>query len=100
MINTFMLARERSLVEFVKRVCEISRGKAHFNAGAVHLDGFHAEEDAAGGLSKQIKATRWEGDEGQTAEGLLPLRVSKHTIFRLHVQGGGFAVATHPRLPV
>jgi Ca-activated chloride channel family protein len=30
MINTFMLARERSLVEFVKRVCEISKGKAYF----------------------------------------------------------------------
>jgi len=30
MINTFMLARERSLVDFVKRVCEISRGKAYF----------------------------------------------------------------------
>ena len=30
MINTFMLARERSLVEFVKKVCEISRGKAYF----------------------------------------------------------------------
>ncbi|HEX9693246.1 MAG TPA: VWA domain-containing protein [Gemmatimonadales bacterium] len=29
-INTFMLARERMLVEFVKRVCEISRGKAYF----------------------------------------------------------------------
>jgi Ca-activated chloride channel homolog len=30
MINTFMLARERSLVEFVKRVSEICRGKAYF----------------------------------------------------------------------
>ncbi len=30
MINTFMLARERMLVEFVKEVCEISRGKAYF----------------------------------------------------------------------
>ncbi|KPJ93738.1 MAG: hypothetical protein AMS18_05120, partial [Gemmatimonas sp. SG8_17] len=30
MINTFMLARERALVEFIKRVCEISRGKAYF----------------------------------------------------------------------
>jgi Ca-activated chloride channel family protein len=30
MINTFMLARERALVEFVKRVCEISLGKAYF----------------------------------------------------------------------
>ena len=30
MINTFMLAREHSLVQFVKRVCEISRGKAYF----------------------------------------------------------------------
>ncbi len=30
MINTFMLARERALVEFVKRVSEICRGKAYF----------------------------------------------------------------------
>jgi len=30
MINTFMLARERALIEFVKKVCEISRGKAYF----------------------------------------------------------------------
>ncbi|HEX9729348.1 MAG TPA: VWA domain-containing protein [Gemmatimonadales bacterium] len=30
MINTFMLARERSLVDFVKKVCEISKGKAYF----------------------------------------------------------------------
>jgi Ca-activated chloride channel family protein len=32
MINTFMLARERALVEFVKKVCEISRGKAYFTS--------------------------------------------------------------------
>jgi Ca-activated chloride channel family protein len=31
-INTFMLARERALVEFVKQVCEISRGKAYFTS--------------------------------------------------------------------
>jgi len=30
MINTFMLARDRSLVDFVKRVTEICRGKAYF----------------------------------------------------------------------
>ncbi len=30
MINTFMLARDRALVDFVKRVSEISRGKAYF----------------------------------------------------------------------
>src|SRR5438045_2659812 len=30
MINTFMLARDRALVDFVKRVSEISRGKASF----------------------------------------------------------------------
>jgi Ca-activated chloride channel family protein len=30
MINTFMLARDRALVEFVKRVSEICRGKAYF----------------------------------------------------------------------
>ena len=30
MINTFMLARDRMLVEFVKRVAEICRGKAYF----------------------------------------------------------------------
>ncbi|MEO9036229.1 MAG: VWA domain-containing protein, partial [Gemmatimonadaceae bacterium] len=31
-INTFMLARDRTLVEFVKRVSEISRGKAYFTS--------------------------------------------------------------------
>ncbi|NOT10159.1 MAG: VWA domain-containing protein [Gemmatimonadales bacterium] len=30
MINTFMLAQDRALVEFVKRVAEICRGKAYF----------------------------------------------------------------------
>jgi len=30
MINTFMLARDRALVEFVKRVAQICRGKAYF----------------------------------------------------------------------
>ena len=30
MINTFMLARDHALVEFVKRVAEICRGKAYF----------------------------------------------------------------------
>jgi len=30
MINTFMLARDRALVEFVSRMSEISRGKAYF----------------------------------------------------------------------
>jgi len=30
MINTFMLARDRALVEFVKRVSSICRGKAYF----------------------------------------------------------------------
>ena len=29
-INTFMLARDRALVEFVKRMSAISRGKAYF----------------------------------------------------------------------
>ena len=28
--NTFMLAKERTLVEFVKKVSEICRGKAYF----------------------------------------------------------------------
>ena len=32
MINTFMLARDRALVDFVKRVCAISRGKAYFTS--------------------------------------------------------------------
>jgi Ca-activated chloride channel family protein len=30
MINTFMLARDRALVEFVKQVTAICRGKAYF----------------------------------------------------------------------
>jgi Ca-activated chloride channel family protein len=29
-INTFMLARDRSLVDFVKQVAELCRGKAYF----------------------------------------------------------------------
>ena len=29
-INTFMLARDRSLVEFVRKVTEICKGKAYF----------------------------------------------------------------------
>jgi Ca-activated chloride channel homolog len=32
MINTFMLARDRTLIEFVKRVSQISRGKAYFTS--------------------------------------------------------------------
>ncbi|GAC1653784.1 MAG: VWA domain-containing protein [Gemmatimonadaceae bacterium] len=32
MINTFMLARDRALVEFVKRMSEISKGKAYFTS--------------------------------------------------------------------
>jgi len=32
MINTFMLARERSLVGFVQKVCEIAKGKAYFTS--------------------------------------------------------------------
>jgi Ca-activated chloride channel family protein len=30
MINTFMLARDRSLVDFVKQVAQICKGKAYF----------------------------------------------------------------------
>jgi Ca-activated chloride channel family protein len=30
MVNTFMLARDHDLVAFVKKVCEMSRGKAYF----------------------------------------------------------------------
>ncbi len=30
MINTFMLARDRALVEFVKMVSSITRGRAYF----------------------------------------------------------------------
>jgi Ca-activated chloride channel family protein len=30
MVNTFMLARDHDLVAFVRRVCEMSRGKAYF----------------------------------------------------------------------
>jgi Ca-activated chloride channel family protein len=37
MINTFMLARDRALVEFVKKVSEISRGKAWFTRGATRV---------------------------------------------------------------
>ncbi len=36
-VNTFMLARDRELVAFVKKVTEICRGKAYF-AGPYSLD--------------------------------------------------------------
>ncbi|MDH5643785.1 MAG: VWA domain-containing protein [Gemmatimonadota bacterium] len=32
MINTFMLAREPSLIQFVRKVCEITKGKAYFTS--------------------------------------------------------------------
>ena len=54
MINTFMLARDRALVEFVKKVSEICRGKAYFTntmtLGPVHPDGLHEAEDATGDI--------------------------------------------------
>ena len=34
LINTFMLANDRSLVEFVKKVTEVARGKAYFTSTA------------------------------------------------------------------
>lgn len=33
-VNTFMLARDRDLVAFVRKVCQISRGKAYFTTPA------------------------------------------------------------------
>ena len=30
LINTFMLARETALIQFVAKVCEMARGKAYF----------------------------------------------------------------------
>src|SRR5262245_66147874 len=33
MINTFMLARDRHLVDFVKKMSQICRGKAYFKIG-------------------------------------------------------------------
>ena len=54
MINTFMLARDRSLVEFVKQVASHLQGQGvlhqHHDAGPVHSDGLHEAEDAAGEL--------------------------------------------------
>ena len=48
LINTFMLARDRALVEFVKRVSEISKGKAYFTntmtLGAVYPYGLSQEK--------------------------------------------------------
>ena len=67
MINTFMLARDRALVEFVKRVSEISRGKAYFtnddDARPVHSDGLPEAEDAKG----QLRATSRAPESGAAA---------------------------------
>jgi len=50
MINTFMLARDRSLVEFVEEglrdLARQSLFHEHDDAGAVHLDGLHEAENA------------------------------------------------------
>ncbi len=50
LINTFMLASDYGLVNFVQKVTEICRGKAYFttpyHAGAVSADGLHESEDA------------------------------------------------------
>ena len=55
MINTFMLARDRSLVEFVKQVAADLQGQGvlhqHDDAGPVHPDGLHEAEDPAGELA-------------------------------------------------
>ena len=63
MINTFMLARDRALVEFVKRVSEISRGKAYFTTtmtlGPVHPDGLPEAEDAQGQLEFDAHSHFW-----------------------------------------
>ena len=52
MINTFMLARDRALVEFVKRVSRDQPRQGvlheHDDAGPVHPDGLPAEEDEEG----------------------------------------------------
>ena len=58
MINTFMLARDRTLIEFVKQVSEISRGKAYFtnnDARSVHPHGFPEAEDAEGRAKESLR---------------------------------------------
>ena len=57
MINTFMLARDRALVEFVKRVSRDQPRQGvlhdHDDARAVHPDGLPEAEDAHGELTRR-----------------------------------------------
>ena len=50
LINTFMLASDFGLVNFVQKVTELCRGKAYFttpyNSGPVSADGLHEPQDA------------------------------------------------------
>ena len=57
MINTFMLASDYGLVQFVQKVTEMCRGKAYFttpvHAGPVSADGLHVAEDQDDSLGRQ-----------------------------------------------
>ena len=58
LINTFMLASDYGLVQFVQKVTELCRGKAYFTtpgeSRAVFVDGLHEPEDAHDSLAPQV----------------------------------------------
>ena len=55
LINTFMLASDHGLIQFVQKVTEMCRGKAYFTTpytlGTISADGLHVAQDEDGALS-------------------------------------------------
>ena len=68
LINTFMLASDYGLVNFVQKVTEICRGKAYFTTpvqpGPISADGLHEPQDADHplmGISRSSACRPWRG---------------------------------------
>ncbi len=107
MINTFMLASDYGLVQFVQKVTEMCRGKAYFttpvHAWAVSADGLHVEEDQDHSLSSRRSHKRGSlaNTDWPCAGGVFPLPICSGTRPCLagfgHVDGGptGFGDLPH-----
>ena len=64
MINTFMLASDYGLVQFVQKVTEMCRGKAYFTTpytlGTIPADGLHVAEDQDDSLTLRFRElSKW-----------------------------------------
>ena len=62
LINTFMLASDYGLVQFIQKVTELCRGKAYFTTpytlGPIPADGLHEPQDADDSLGASSDSER------------------------------------------